>query len=59
MHGLLVAQALAERGMLDSMVAGITRLRYQLETYIGEGRTTYLLIGAAVVFVFLMLRPRR
>ena len=59
MFNFLVAQALVERGMLDSIAAGITQLRYQIELYIGDGGSTYLLIGAAVIFLFFITRRRR
>ncbi len=56
---LVVAQALVEHGMLDSLAAGVTRLRYQLDAYVGEGRSVYVLV-AAVVLLFLLIgrRPR-
>jgi hypothetical protein len=59
MFGFLVAQALVERGMLDSIAAGITQMRYQIELYLGDGGSTYLLIGAVVIFLFFMTRRRR
>jgi hypothetical protein len=56
---MLLAQALVEHGMLDAMVTGIAHGRDRLEIYIGRGNTVYLLIGAGVVLLFWLLKPRR
>ncbi len=56
---LLVAQAMAEHGMLDAMAAGIANARYQLELYIGQGNTIYFLVAAAAILAFIFLRRRR
>jgi hypothetical protein len=56
---LLVAQALVERGLLDSVAAGVARLRYQLELYVGEGRAPYLLIGGLILLLLLVTRRPR
>ncbi len=56
---MLLAQALVEHGMLDSMVTGVGQARDRIELYIGQGNSTYLLIGIAVVLLFFLLKPRR
>ena len=56
---MLLAQALVERGLLDSVVSGIWSALTQLNYYVGEGNTKWLMIGLAVVLGFLFLRPRR
>ena len=56
---MLIAQALVERGLLDSMVATIWSALMQVDSYVGEGNTKWVLIGLAVVLGFLFLRPRR
>ena len=56
---MLLAQALVERGLLDSMVSSIWSALTQLNYYVGEGNNKWLLIGLAVVLGFLFLRPRR
>ncbi len=45
--------------MLDSLAAGLTRVRYQIDAYLGQDGSTYLLVGAAIVFLFMIARRRR
>jgi hypothetical protein len=59
MQGLLIAQALMEHGLLDSMAAGLTSLRYQIETYVGQIRPTYVVVGVLILFAFVLTRRRR
>jgi hypothetical protein len=54
---LLLAQALAERGLLDQIAAGLSSARYQLELYVGQGNTVYVVI--AVVLLLVLTRVRR
>jgi hypothetical protein len=56
---LLVAQALVEHGMLDSVASGFARLRYELEGYVGQGRSGYVLLGALILMLWLVSRGRR
>ncbi len=56
---MLIAQALVERGLLDSMVSSIWSALTQVDYYIGEGNTRWALIALAVVLGFLFLKPRR
>lgn len=59
MFDLLVAQALAEHGMLDSIAAGFARLRYQIDLYVGPGRSGYVLLGGLILMLWLVTRTRR
>ncbi len=59
MARLLLAQALVEHSLLDSIAAGIAAARYRVETYIGQGNSKFVLIGAAAICVLLLLRRRR
>ena len=52
------SQALVERGLIDSFVAGVWSALMQVDYYVGQGNTKWLLIGLAVVMAFL-LKPRR
>jgi len=54
---LLLAQAMVERGLLDSIAAGLGNARYRLELYVGQGNTIYVL--AAVVVLLVLTRVRR
>jgi hypothetical protein len=45
------AQALIERGMLDSMVAGFRELRYEFVVSVSDGSILLWLAGAAVLFM--------
>jgi len=56
---MLLAQALVERGLLDSMVSSIWSALMQVDYYIGEGNTKWLLIGLAVVMAVIFFKPRR
>lgn len=55
---MLLAQALVERGLLDSMVSSIWSALMRVDSYIGVGNTKWVLIALAVVMVF-VLKPRR
>lgn len=55
----MTAQAIVERGMLDGMASGITRLKYAIEMRIGEGNAKWLLLAGVVGLLFWALRPRR
>jgi hypothetical protein len=59
MNSPVIAQALAERGMLDAMVAGVTRVQYAVEDLVGPGNGKYVLIGLAIVFALFVFRRRR
>jgi hypothetical protein len=53
---LLIAQAVVEKGMLDSLGARIEGMRYQIDARIGQGGTKYVLIGLGVVLVLWLIR---
>lgn len=55
----LIAQAVVEHGLLDSIASGIARLRYELDGYLGRGSSTYILIGAVVLLLLIVVRRRR
>jgi len=59
MPGLPIAQALVEHGGLSSIGAGVARLRSEIDAYLGDGNSTYLLIAALVLVVYLLVRRRR
>lgn len=56
---MLIAQALVERGLLDSLVSNIWSSLMQVDAYIGQGNTKWLLLGLAVFLGFVFLKPRR
>lgn len=56
---LLLAQALVERGLLDSIAAGLGSASYRFEAYIAEGNRVYILAAAVVLVVVLLFRRRR
>lgn len=59
MPGFFVAQAAAEYGMVASIGAGLTRLRYEIDSFIGYNHSSYLLAGGLVLLVFLIFKRRR
>ncbi len=56
---MILAQTMAEYGLLNSLVAGFANLQYRIETYIGQGNSKYLLLGALVLLILLLARNRR
>ena len=58
-HHPLLAQSLVEDGLLDSIAAGLSSARDQIELYIGQGNGVYALAAALVVVVLLLFRRRR
>jgi hypothetical protein len=56
---MLLAQALVERGLIDSLVSSIWSAVSQVTYYVGQGNTKWLLIGLAVVMALVLLKPRR
>ena len=56
---MLIAQALVERGLIDSFVSSIWSALMQAEYYIGQGNTKWVLIAFAVAMAFIFFKPRR
>lgn len=55
---IILAQAVAERGLLDSIAAGVAGAKYQLELYVGQGNAIYVLIAAVVLLILTRVRRR-
>lgn len=58
-HPMVVAQALVERGLLDSIAAGVGRVRYQVDAFFGYDGSSYLVIGVVVLLAYLLVRRKR
>ncbi len=56
---IVLAQTMAEYGLLTGLVAGITAFQYRLESYIGTGNTKYLVLGGILLFLAFWSRRRR
>ena len=56
---MLVAQALVERGLLAGFIDSIGAALLQVDYYVGQGNTTWVLIGLAVVLGWIFLKPKR
>jgi hypothetical protein len=56
---VVLAQAVVERGLLDTISTGLGNARYHLELYIGEGNTIYALIAAVLILVLTRVRRQR
>jgi len=56
---MLIAQALVERGLLDSMVANIWSAVMDVDYYVGRGNTKWVLVALAVALAFVFRKPRR
>jgi hypothetical protein len=55
---LILAQAMVERGLLDSIAAGLGNARYRLELYVGQGNTIYVVIAVVVLLVLTRVKRR-
>ena len=55
----MTAQAIVERGMLDGIASGVTRIKYAIEARIGEGNAKWLLVAAVIALLFWAMRGRR
>jgi hypothetical protein len=55
---VVLGQALVEYGLLDSISAVFSRAKYQLELYVGQGNTIYVVIGVVVLLVLTRVRRR-
>jgi hypothetical protein len=55
---LLLAQAMVEHGLLDSISAGLANAKYQVELYVGQGNAIYVVIAAVVLLVLTRVRRR-
>ena len=56
---MLQAQALVERGLVDAVVAAVWSAVMQVDYYVGQGNTKWVLAGLAVVLAVLFFKPRR
>ena len=54
---MLIAQAIVERGLLDSLVAAFTTGLDQVDYYIGTGNAKWVLIGLAIVLAVVFFKP--
>jgi hypothetical protein len=56
---MLIAQAVVERGLLDSLVDVFLSAVDRVDYYIGAGNTKWALIGLAVLMAVLFFKPSR
>ena len=56
---MLIAQAIVEHGMLDSLAAAFMTAVDQVDYYIGTGNAKWALIGLAVVLAAVFFKPSR
>ena len=55
----MLAQAMVERGLLDSIAAGLSDARYRVELYVGEGNAIWVVIGVVVLLVLTRVKRNR
>jgi len=55
---LVLAQAVVERGILESVSDGLGRAKYQIELYAGQGNAIYVVIAAVVLLILTRVRRR-
>ena len=56
---MLIAQAVVEGGLLDTVVAAVRSAVEQASYYVGTGNTKWVLIGLAVVMAIVLFKPKR
>jgi hypothetical protein len=56
---MLVAQAIVESGLIDTVVSGVGSGIEQAMYWIRTGNTKWFLIGLAVVMAVLLFKPKR
>ena len=56
---MILAQAMAEYGLLTSLIAGLSAASHRLEVYIGAGNTGYFFLGLTIIILLLLARRRR
>jgi ribosomal silencing factor RsfS len=56
---MLVAQAIVERGLIDTVVDAVRNALDQISYYIGTGNTKWVLLGLAVIVTFLFFKQKR
>jgi hypothetical protein len=55
----MIAQAIVERGMLEGISNGLMRIKYAVESQVGDGNAKWLLLAMTCLLLFWALRPRR
>ncbi len=58
-HHYILAQTMAEYGVLQALVTGFTTLEHRVQTFVMTGNTKYVLLGTCVVVLLLLVRRRR
>jgi hypothetical protein len=56
---MLIAQAIAEAGFIDTIVSGLNSAVMQAEYYLGNGNAKWALIALAVVMAIIFFKPKR
>lgn len=56
---VVLAQAIVERGLLDTISSGLGRAKYHIEVYAGQGNAIYVVIGAVLLLVLTRVNRRR
>jgi hypothetical protein len=56
---MLIAQAIVEHGMLDTLVSAFQTAVDQVDYYVGTGNAKWVLIGLAVVLAVVFFKPSR
>ncbi len=56
---MLVAQALVEHGLIDTVVDAVRNAMDQVSYFIGTGNTKWVLIGLVVIMTFVFFKQKR
>jgi hypothetical protein len=55
----VLAQTMAEYGLLQAIAAGFSKLEYRVETFVRAGNNRNILLGAAIILFVLLVWRRR
>jgi hypothetical protein len=56
---MLIAQAIVERGLIDSVIDGGRSAIEQITYYIGTGNTKWVIIGLVVIMSIVFFKSKR
>jgi ribosomal silencing factor RsfS len=56
---MLLAQAIVEHGLIDTVVQAVRNAIEQVSYYVGTGNTKWVIIGLAVIMTIIFFKPKR
>jgi ribosomal silencing factor RsfS len=56
---MVIAQAIVEHSLLDSLAAGLQTAVDQMDYYVGVGNAKWVLVGLAILLAAVFFKPSR